>query len=54
MDLIDLDTEDMKTLNDYANGLEKSGKVVRYVYPAFGVNFGFKDKNEGMSLPSGV
>jgi hypothetical protein len=50
MDLIDLDTEDMKTLNDYAEGLEKSGKVVRYVYPAFGVNFGFKDQNEGMVL----
>jgi diketogulonate reductase-like aldo/keto reductase len=50
MDLIDLNTEDMKTLNEYAEGLEKSGKVVRYVYPAFGVNFGFKDKPEGMVL----
>jgi hypothetical protein len=50
MDLIDLDTEDLKVLNDYAAGLEKKGEVVRYVYPAFGVNFGFKDKNEGMVL----
>ncbi|EHK97518.1 putative protein GCY [Glarea lozoyensis 74030] len=50
MELIDLDTEDMKTLNAYADGLEKSGKVVRYVYPAFGVNFGFKDKPDGMVL----
>lgn len=45
MDLVKLDTSDMKILNDYAEGLTKSGKVVRYVYPAFGVDFGFPDKS---------
>ncbi|CZT53015.1 probable aldehyde reductase [Rhynchosporium secalis] len=45
MDLVKLDASDMKILNDYAEGLTKSGKVVRYVYPAFGVDFGFPDKS---------
>jgi diketogulonate reductase-like aldo/keto reductase len=45
MDLVKLDTSDMKILDDYAEGLTKSGKVVRYVYPAFGVDFGFPDKS---------
>ncbi|KAG4441588.1 H/ACA snoRNP pseudouridylase subunit [Cadophora sp. M221] len=45
MDLVKLDASDMKILDDYAVGLTKSGKVVRYVYPAFGVDFGFPDKS---------
>ncbi|KAE8445407.1 H/ACA snoRNP pseudouridylase subunit [Mollisiaceae sp. DMI_Dod_QoI] len=45
MDIVKLDTSDMKILDDYANQLVKSGKVVRYVYPAFGVDFGFPDKS---------
>jgi len=45
MDIVKLDTSDMKILDDYANELVKSGKVVRYVYPAFGVDFGFPDKS---------
>lgn len=45
MDLVKLDTSDMKILDDFAEGLTKSGKVVRYVYPAFGVDFGFPDKS---------
>lgn len=44
MDLIKLDASDMKILDDYSNELTKSGKLVRYVYPAFGVDFGFPDK----------
>ena len=52
MELITLESEDLKILNDYVEGLEKSGKVVRYVYPAFGVNFGFNDKNDGIVLAS--
>jgi hypothetical protein len=44
MDLIKLDASDMKILDDYSNELAKSGKLVRYVYPAFGVDFGFPDK----------
>ncbi|KUJ14590.1 Aldo/keto reductase [Mollisia scopiformis] len=45
MDIVKLDASDMKTLNDYSLELVKSGKVVRYVYPAFGVEFGFPDKS---------
>ena len=45
MDLIILDESDMKVLTDYSKGLEKSGKLVRYVYPEFGVDFGFPDKS---------
>ena len=45
MELIKLDESDMKTINDYSNDLQKSGKLVRYVYPAFGVDFGFPDKS---------
>jgi hypothetical protein len=44
MELIKLDDSDMKTLNDYSIALEKSGKLVRYVYPEFGVDFCFPDK----------
>ncbi|KAK3695601.1 NADP-dependent oxidoreductase domain-containing protein [Podospora appendiculata] len=43
--LIDLDEEDVKLLNDYAENLTKEGKVIRYVYPPFGVDFGFPDKS---------
>ncbi|PVH77751.1 Aldo/keto reductase [Cadophora sp. DSE1049] len=45
MEIVKLDAADMKILDDYATGLTKSGKVVRYVYPAFGVDFGFPDKS---------
>lgn len=45
MNLVKLDVSDMKALDDYSNELVKSGKVVRYVYPAFGVDFGFPDKS---------
>lgn len=45
MDIIKLDASDMKILDDYANELTKTGKVIRYVYPAFGVDFGFPDKS---------
>ena len=43
--LIALDTEDMKILDSYSNELQKTGKLMRYVYPAFGVDFGFPDKS---------
>ncbi|KAH8667440.1 NADP-dependent oxidoreductase domain-containing protein [Tricladium varicosporioides] len=45
MEIIKLDDSDMKTLTDYSKELEASGKLTRYVYPAFGVNFGFPDKS---------
>ena len=34
----------MKTLDDYSRDLEKKGELKRYMYPEFGVNFGFPDK----------
>lgn len=45
LNIVKLDESDMKTLNDYTEKLTKEGKLVRYVYPAFGVDFGFPDKS---------
>jgi diketogulonate reductase-like aldo/keto reductase len=44
LNIIKLDDEDVKLLNDYSDDLVKNGKVQRFVYPPFGVNFGFPDK----------
>ncbi|KAI0010478.1 Aldo/keto reductase [Xylariaceae sp. FL0662B] len=54
LEIIDLDADDMKILNDYSDSLVKAGKVERYVYPPFGINFGFPDKNEGRVMPNGI
>ncbi|KAK0655110.1 NADP-dependent oxidoreductase domain-containing protein [Cercophora newfieldiana] len=43
--LIDLDAEDIKLLDDYSNKLTQEGKLQRFVYPPFGVDFGFPDKS---------
>ena len=43
--IVKLDDSDMKILNDYTADLAKQGKLTRYVYPAFGVDFGFPDKS---------
>lgn len=43
--LIKLDDEDVKQLNAYGEDLEKNGKVQRFVYPPFGIDFGFPDKS---------
>jgi diketogulonate reductase-like aldo/keto reductase len=48
MDIVKLDESDMKILNDYTAELTKEGKLTRYVYPAFGVDFGFPDKPGGL------
>jgi len=45
MQIVKLDESDMKILNDYTAELTKQGKLKRYVYPAFGVDFGFPDKS---------
>lgn len=45
--IIKLDEEDMKHLTQYSEELKKEGQQKRYVYPAFGVNFGFPDQNTG-------
>ena len=43
--IITLDDSDLKALNDYSDDLKKNGKLVRYVYPAFGVDFKFPDQS---------
>ena len=43
--LIELDAEDQKLLSGYSEQLVKEGKLHRYVYPPFGVDFGFPDKS---------
>lgn len=43
--IISLDEGDMKILNAYSTQLQKEGKLTRYVYPSFGVDFGFPDKS---------
>ncbi|KAJ9492314.1 hypothetical protein VN97_g931 [Penicillium thymicola] len=43
-DLIHLDAEDLASLRKYSDDLQAEGKVQRFVYPPFGVNFGFPDK----------
>ncbi|KAJ5501259.1 hypothetical protein LT330_001175 [Penicillium expansum] len=43
-DLIHLDAEDLASLRKYSDGLQAEGKLQRFVYPPFGVNFGFPDK----------
>ncbi|KAI1493665.1 NADP-dependent oxidoreductase domain-containing protein [Biscogniauxia mediterranea] len=53
LEIVDLDAEDMQILNDYSAALAKEGKLQRYVYPPFRINFGFPDKLEGKSMPNG-
>lgn len=43
--LVELDESDLKLINDYSDELKKTGNLKRYVYPAFGVDFGFPDKS---------
>lgn len=42
--LVALDDEDVGQLNGYGEELERTGKVQRFVYPPFGIPFGFPDK----------
>ncbi|KAI0435969.1 reductase-like protein [Xylaria telfairii] len=54
LEIVDLDADDLKILNDYSDALARDGKLERYVYPPFGIHFGFPDKKEGRSMPNGV
>jgi len=47
MDLVKLDHSDMVILDGYSAKLTKNQKLTRYVYPEFGVDFGFPDKVKG-------
>ncbi|OJJ31173.1 hypothetical protein ASPWEDRAFT_45133 [Aspergillus wentii DTO 134E9] len=42
--LIKLDESDMATIAKYTDGLAATNSFQRFVYPPFGVNFGFPDK----------
>jgi hypothetical protein len=43
-DLIRLDAEDLATIQKYSDQLKAENKFQRFVFPPFGVNFGFPDK----------
>jgi glycerol 2-dehydrogenase (NADP+) len=43
--VIQLDEQDLSTLNKISQSAPK-----RYVYPEFGVNFGFPDKQHGIMV----
>ncbi|KAJ6032157.1 hypothetical protein N7540_002889 [Penicillium herquei] len=43
-DLIKLDAEDMAIIKKYSDSLAATNSFERYVFPAFGVTFGFPDK----------
>lgn len=42
--LIDLDAADLAAIDAYSAQLTKEGKLQRFVYPPFGIKFGFPDK----------
>ncbi|KAG9240074.1 NADP-dependent oxidoreductase domain-containing protein [Calycina marina] len=44
--IIKLDVSDMKALKDHSDDLKKNGKLVTYVYPAFGVDLKFPDQSK--------
>ncbi|KAJ6784642.1 hypothetical protein PWT90_04498 [Aphanocladium album] len=44
-EIVKLDDEDMKQLRAYSDDLTAKGELKRYVYPPFGVDFGFPDKS---------
>lgn len=45
LNIVKLDKDDVKTLDDYAAEVTKLGLVQRFVYPPFGIDFGFPDKS---------
>ncbi len=45
MEVIDLSDGDLELLDDYSHKLTKEGGLQRFVYPPFGVDFGFPDKS---------
>lgn len=43
--IVDLDADDLKILEDYSTDLKSKGQLQRFVYPPFGIDFGFPDKS---------
>jgi glycerol 2-dehydrogenase (NADP+) len=48
--LVHLDQPDLDEIAAFIAELKDQNKVTRYVYPAFGVDFGFPDKSDGNNL----
>lgn len=44
LEIIELKQEDFKILEQYSEQVRIRGELTRYVYPPFGVDFGFPDK----------
>ncbi|XWW94284.1 hypothetical protein V2A60_002227 [Cordyceps javanica] len=44
-EIVKLDDEDMAQLRSYSDDLTAKGELKRYVYPPFGIDFGFPDKS---------
>lgn len=42
--IVDLDASELKVLTDWSDELTRKNELKRYVYPPFGINFGFPDK----------
>jgi glycerol 2-dehydrogenase (NADP+) len=43
--LVKLDAADLKEITFFIESIQKKKGFIRYVYPAFGVDFGFPDKS---------
>lgn len=52
--VVDLSEEDLQELSKVPEQLAAGGKPLRYVYPPFGINFGFPDKQEGKAMKNGT
>jgi glycerol 2-dehydrogenase (NADP+) len=44
-DTVELDADDLKVLDDFVADINERKAFQRFVYPEFGVNFGFPDKS---------
>lgn len=51
--LVDLTAEDSRLLDEYSEKLGREGKHERFVYPPFGINFGFPDQPQGVVVEGG-
>lgn len=45
LEIVKLDDEDLKELRAYSDDLTAKKELKRYVYPPFGIDFGFPDKS---------
>jgi hypothetical protein len=52
--IVDLDASDLEALSVVPEVLTKENAPLRYVYPPFGINFGFPDKATGRTMKNGA